>query len=948
MIQKLISLPPNTVSDFYRVAGVTEGEYFATCDPVGARIGSGGGTVWAIEDARRAGILREEGKRIILHAGGQSRRLPAYAPAGKIFTPIPVMRWARGERLTQNLMTRQLPLYEKMLQRAPAGLKTLVASGDVYIRCDKPLAPIPDADVVVYGLWDEQGAAGNHGVFTIRRDGNGALDRMLQKPSAATLGEIARTHFYLLDIGVWLLSDRALALLDKRSRERGVDGRHGNYDLYSEFGYALGTNAPIYDAEIAALTVKVIPLDGGGFYHYGTSRELISSTLRLQNLVSDQRAILHNNRKPHPAMFIQNARVTAGLQKENSNLWIENACVGAGWTLAHDHVITGVPENDWTLTLGAGCCVDIVPVDEEAWAARPYGMNDRFKGAIADADTTYMGMPFARWAAERGLDPEALFTPDEAADLQDTPLFPVVDSVAELGLALRWMTGEPELAGGREVWLRSERLSANRLMERASATRIEEQRTRFRVESLQRLSENHAKSVFYQSDLAELAALYAGNGLELPGLLADDEPVMKRVHDAMFRSRTCSLADRREEADRWSRRAFGLLGESMVKVLAGDKPLPRMTTHPDQIVWSRSPVRIDLAGGWTDTPPYCLLEGSAVVNIGIELNGQPPLQVYVKPGRDYAITLRSIDLGAQETVRSFEELRAFNKLGSPFSIPKAALALTGFLPEFCRERFVSLEEQLRAFGCGIEVTLLAAIPAGSGLGTSSVLGGTVLGALSSFCGLAWDRQEICNQTLVLEQLLTSGGGWQDQYGGILPGVKLLTTAEGLSQRPETRWASNALFTDPQYRACHLLYYTGITRTAKNILGEIVKNMFLNSEPHLRLLREMRGHALDLFEVLQRNDWEGYGRMIATTWEQNQLLDPGTNPAEVAALIDRVADYCSGYKLPGAGGGGYLYMVAKDPEAALRIRRELTDAPANANGRFVEMSVSEKGLEISRS
>ena len=58
---------------------------------------------------------------------------------------------------------------------------------------------------------------------------------------------------------------------------------------------------------------------------------------------------------------------------------------------------------------------------------------------------------------------------------------------------------------------------------------------------------------------------------------------------------------------------------------------PHLSVYSDQIVWGRSPVRIDLAGGWTDTPPYCLNEGGNVVNIAIELNGQPPLQVYVKP-----------------------------------------------------------------------------------------------------------------------------------------------------------------------------------------------------------------------------------------------------------------------------------------------------------------------------
>lgn len=179
--------------------------------------------------------------------------------------------------------------------------------------------------------------------------------------------------------------------------------------------------------------------------------------------------------------------------------------------------------------------------------------------------------------------------------------------------------------------------------------------------------------------------------------------------------------------------------------------------------------------------------GGNVVNVAIELNGQPPLQVYVKPTREFRIILRSIDIGAMECISTWDELRDFNKVGSPFSIPKAALALAGFIPEFSAGCYVSLEEQLKAFGCGLEVTLLAAIPAGSGLGTSSILAATVLGALSDFCGLAWDKNEIGNRTLILEQLLTTGGGWQDQYGGVLHGLKLLQTGEGFHQNPSVRW-----------------------------------------------------------------------------------------------------------------------------------------------------------------
>lgn len=74
-------------------------------------------------------------------------------------------------------------------------------------------------------------------------------------------------------------------------------------------------------------------------------------------------------------------------------------------------------------------------------------------------------------------------------------------------------------------------------------------------------------------------------------------------------------------------------------------------------------------------------------------------------------------MGAVEIIENYEELQDYKKVGSPFSIPKAALTLAGFAPEFSAENYASLEEHLKAFGAGLEITLLAAIPAGSGLGT---------------------------------------------------------------------------------------------------------------------------------------------------------------------------------------------------------------------------------------
>lgn len=946
-MKKLLSLPPNLVEFFYDIEKADRDEWFCTSDPIGSKLGSGGGTAWLLEACKQhiapdkdfLEWLREE-KRILLHAGGQSRRLPGYAPSGKILTPIPVFRWARGQRLEQNLLSLQLPLYEQIMEKAPASLRTLIASGDVYIRAGQPLQDIPDVDVVCYGLWVDPNLAKNHGVFVSSRSNPDKLDFMLQKPSVEELGKLMQTHLFLMDIGIWLLSDRAVDLLIKRSKK---GGELSYYDMYSEFGLTLGEHPRIADEELNGLSVAILPLPGGEFYHYGTSRELISSTLAVQNLVNDQREIMHRKVKPHPAMFVQNADVAYRLTADNSEIWIENSCVGKEWNIRQQTIITGVPTNDWKLNVPSGVCIDVVPLGEAEYVARPYGFNDTFKGALTEERTIYQGISVREWLSCRKVAVEEI---DGAHDLQAARLFPVCSTIEELGLVMRWMISEPELQEGKEIWKRSHRLSADEISAYANLRRLAAQRDSFRVMNWPVLARNYERSVFYQLNLDDAAHEFAIHHLELPDALPLSAPLMTRISDNMFRARVQQFSGK--TYTEYERRAFGLMREGLTAAALAKKQQPHLSVYSDQIVWGRSPVRIDLAGGWTDTPPYCLNEGGNVVNIAIELNGQPPLQVYVKPCKEYKIILRSIDLGAIETVTTYEELSDFMQVGSPFSIPKAALVLAGFQPEFSADVYVTLEEQLKAFGSGIEITLLSAIPAGSGLGTSSILASTVLGAVSDFCGLKWDKNEICNRTLILEQLLTTGGGWQDQYGGVLRGVKLLQTHAGMEQSPLVRWLPDYLFTGSEYQKCHLLYYTGITRTAKGILAEIVRSMFLNSTEHLALLGSMKSHAFDLYEAIQRGNFDEMGRLVGKSWKQNQALDSGTNPASVEAIIRQIDDYCLGYKLPGAGGGGYLYMVAKDPEAAVKIRAILTQNPPNSCARFVDMTLSDKGLQVSRS
>lgn len=947
-MKKLLSLPPNLVECFHDIMHADRKEWFCTSDPVGRKLGSGGGTAWLLDACRKeegdetglADWLAKE-KRILLHAGGQSRRLPGYAPSGKILTPIPVFRWARGQRLTQNLLSLQLPLYEEIMDKAPERLHTLIASGDVYIRATQPLQEIPDVDVVCYGLWVDPELAKNHGVFVSSRKEPEKLDFMLQKPSVEEMAGLMQDYLFLMDIGIWLLSDRAVELMVKHSTDKNGDVTF--YDMYSEFGLALGAHPRIVDEELNSLKVAILPLPGGEFHHYGTSREMISSTLAVQNCVVDQRAIMHYKVKAHPAMFVQNAELQLKLTAENAETWIENSFIAKEWQLHSRNIVTGVPRNNWALKVPEGVCIDVVPMGETEFVARPYGFNDKFKGSLKEASTLFLGRPVTEWLAERGLAAEDI---RGCEDLQAAAIFPVTDSIADLGTVLQWMTDGGQGEAGKAIWQKARKVSADEISAYANLRRLFAQREMFRKENWSLLARNEERSVFYQVDLQEAAGEFARWHIDLPKELPQESPLLKRISDAMFRARVLEL-EGKPEAKAMEERAFGLMRQGLTGTM-DYRQQPKLSVYADQIVWGRSPVRIDIAGGWTDTPPYSLMEGGNVVNLAIELNGQPPLQVYVKPSREHRIILRSIDLGAMEVVSTYEELKDFCKVGSPFSIPKAALTLAGFHPDFSTEHFDSLEAQLKAFGTGVEVTLLSAIPAGSGLGTSSILAATVLGALNDFCGLNWDKQGIGSRTLVLEQLLTTGGGWQDQYGGVLHGVKLLQTQPGWHQEPMVRWLPDYLFTGDEYRKCHLLYYTGLTRTAKGILAEIVRGMFLNSNRHLHLLEQMKGHAMDMYDAILRNDFEGMGRLIRKTWKQNQLLDEGTNPPAVQALTERIDDLCLGYKLPGAGGGGYLYMVAKDPDAALRIRQLLTENRPNDRARFVEMSLSDKGLEISRS
>ncbi len=960
-VQYLLTLPPRMAPEFEALEGRRRPEWFATSDPPSRPLGSGGGTANLLAEAWQAtapgdpftGWLRQS-RKLILHAGGLSRRLPAYAPSGKLLMPIPVFRWSCGQRLDQSLLDLQLADYQRVLAHAGPRTAALITSGDVLLRFARELPPFPEVDVLGLGMRVAAEQARDFGVFFSPRGQPDELAFFLQKPAAAKIRALAENYTCLVDTGMWLLSERAVRVLMERCGWEGSGFEGGaarRYELYAEFGLALGKSPTAQDAAVSALTCAVMPLPEAQFYHFGANGQMIESVAALQNLELDESKVGRTGARQQPDLVTQNSRFDAALRREgNHTLWVENSVVPSGWQLASQHVLTGVPENNWTLRLHPGVCLDFVPVGQDQFCVRAYGFHDAFAGPLGEPSTRWLNEAAQDWFAARGIKPEECGV-DPQADIHASPLFPVVAADDLEPAFVEWLFAAmpgPE-AGFARRWRELTRLSAQQIPEQVNLRRLYEQRARLRQDCVLPMLRNFRWSVFFRLDLEATARTFAAGRDQVPELRFEDhDDPMQLVHDQMFRSAV--LRYRREPGwEQFEAGAFARLREMIVHEARLSPASPRRNILEDQIVWARSPIRLDLAGGWTDTPPYCIEHGGRVLNLAADLNGQPPIQVFAKLSDRPELVMRSIDLGIEERVRTYAGLDTFGGPDSPFALTKAAFALAGFLPRFHSQGgFTSLEEQLRELGAGIEVSLLAAVPKGSGLGTSSILAATVLAALGDLCGLDWDRNTLFTRTLALEQMLTTGGGWQDQAGAIFRGLKLIETAPGLAQRPVIGWLPHHLFDHDYANRTILLYYTGITRLAKNILAEIVRGMFLNSPSRLGIIADIGANADFARAAIQKCDYQALLAAIRNSWRLNQRLDAGTNPPEVQQVLNRVRDYLGAAKLLGAGGGGYLLLFGKDATAAAKIKQLLTSDPPNARARFVAFSLSETGLQLTRS
>lgn len=1016
-------------------------------DPDGKRVGSAGSTIFCLmkvlslelaDRASKAGSWTQELwtetlarlRILIIHAGGDSKRLPAYGPCGKAFIPLP------GEPesvLGSTIFDRQLPVYLDLPEMAPGRGQVVVTTGDVLLDFDASEIRFTEQGITGLGKLAPPELTQNHGVFVSTEDGTVRL--FLQKPSVEEQrqrGAIDREGLVLLDIGI--LNFNAASAV-KLLNLAGVqwDAEDGfcwsgsvadviedtGLDLYREICCAMGTDVNFhqYISRMAesgsqtnrtcldhifktmsetAFTVQSLPKCD--FLHFGTIHQIMQSGMELLRI--DTGTI------PAESILSFNNCISEEGRIRGHHAWIEGCFIKSHIDLGGENALVGV-DIDQSIVLPEKACVDVIkgrsPTGDTLSFVRVYGIHDSMKDSVVSG-AMFCNLPVDDWMIAMDTSAAEIWDNDlssEDRSIWNARIFPAVENSKDYRDWL-WMF-DPRKATGkqRQAWHKKIKYSfedmarlvdqeafyARRTVHRSV---LIQQSLRKMFQSESELSARELAFLFSQMEedlcaewcvsLLKIAHELQTNESNLSGLarlelsrvlhtfatsirISGEDysvPWEKIFYDMKSRLNESEKSWLQSQGidvyagpgpDEWTKRlhnlAFLNLSQTIVMSKKREDIPPQNTLRRDEIIWGRAPARLDLGGGWTDTPPYALEHGGKVINAAVNLNGQPPIHVYARRIDQLEIRISSIDHGKRITVKDLEELLDYREPTSEFALAKASLALSGLAPNRAHwpGNVKTLQDLLHVFGGGIELTTLAAIPSGSGLGTSSIMGAVLLSVIHRMMGRELSHRELFHSVLQLEQELTTGGGWQDQIGGTVKGVKLIAADPGMIPDPQIHPVCPDLL-DPKCNGGQtLLYYTGMRRLAKNILRNVVGNYLDRDRSAMATLRRL--HALPplIRETLLDKDMKVFGETIDLAWRLNKEIDPDSSNQAIEEILKTFETFMYGAKLLGAGGGGFLLIIFRSPEDAIEARRLLEDNPPNPLARFFEYDISHCGLEV---
>jgi D-glycero-alpha-D-manno-heptose-7-phosphate kinase len=305
-----------------------------------------------------------------------------------------------------------------------------------------------------------------------------------------------------------------------------------------------------------------------------------------------------------------------------------------------------------------------------------------------------------------------------------------------------------------------------------------------------------------------------------------------------------------------------------------------------RLAHASAPLRVDLAGGWTDVPPFSAREGGLVVNAAIGLYAHAT----VDPVGD-GITLISHDLGDRLRVGSLEELRVNGRL----ALLQAAVRMFPLFP--------------------CELTSRSEAPAGSGLGSSGAIDVALVSALTLARAETLDPSQTALTAWRLEvEEAGMPGGKQDQFAAALGGVRALRFQDPVVD-------TERIELDPAF-ADHLernmvLCYTGTSRVSGAMISRVMQGYEKGDPAITGALRGMKEVAAGMVEALRTSDLERVGALLDENWNHQCRLDPGMRTDDMARLERAVIEAgILGGKAAGAGAGGCMFFLARSDAPAV--------------------------------
>ncbi len=748
----------------------------------------------------------------------------------------------------------------------------------------------------------------NHGVY--RKDTSGNVGRFLHKQTVQTLTECGAVDAHGrvdIDTGAVLLSPELLrALYSLVDTPAGYDrfvNPSARLSFYADFLYPLASESTLeqfylekpegsFTEELrqcrtalwevlSGFSMKLIRLSPASFIHFGTTRELLhllTDGMEEFRFLGWSGAVSSN---VQPEDFAVSNSFVSPLASIGSGSYLEDSRILLGTRVGKGCVISGVTLAGQTVP--DGTVLHGLKLRDGRFVCRRYGVGDNPK------ESTLFGRELG----------EPLWT---------AALYPVRETMEAAAAAA--LAGE---SGGELVSLQES-------FQRADVTAIlpwqENLREQIAAEAIlecidRRVPADEAAAHYPELDRHTVQHLLeAAQALDI-GTLPE---FSKRVRIYHYLWRLTGQAE-------FSAQCFGTIRDATLRAaMASVRYEPGLRLRADADV--HLPVRVNWGGGWSDTPPYCMENGGTVLNAAVSLNGRLPISVSVKRLNRPVIALSSTDIGSYQEFVDMDALRDCRDPSDPFALHKAALLACGVIPA---HGALSVDDLCARLGAGLAInTSVAEIPKGSGLGTSSILAGACVKALYQAMGQSVTDEEVFERALCMEQLMSTGGGWQDQVVGIVPGIKMVTTAPGLAQKivctplqlsQQTLRALNERFA---------LIYTGQRRLARNLLRDVVGRYIGGDAESVQAHENIQRLAVLMRFELEKGNIDGFAKLLTEHWQQSLRIDAGSTNLCIDQIFATVDDLIAGKMICGAGGGGFLQVVLRRGVSKEALRERLSE------------------------